>query len=129
MEVFLNRYDGSLDFGRNITEYEDGFGTPWQEVWLGMCPFSGFVTAMKHMLDLFSKDTVTNDPNAGLRYAQALTSLEQTELLVELWPYPPQPCPHAIKYASFDLVGPWFNKSVGDTILLTPGLPLCSTPL
>ncbi|XP_058123061.1 ficolin-3-like [Anopheles ziemanni] len=34
--VIQYRFDGSLDFYRNWTEYRNGFGSPYQEYWLGL---------------------------------------------------------------------------------------------
>ncbi|KFB44811.1 AGAP011197-PA-like protein [Anopheles sinensis] len=34
--VIQNRFDGSLDFFRNWTEYRNGFGSVYQEFWIGL---------------------------------------------------------------------------------------------
>uniref|UniRef100_A0A8W8N0X2 Fibrinogen C-terminal domain-containing protein n=1 Tax=Magallana gigas TaxID=29159 RepID=A0A8W8N0X2_MAGGI len=33
--VILQRHDGSVDFNRTYAEYQDGFGSPFTEMWLG----------------------------------------------------------------------------------------------
>ena len=35
-QVFQNRFDGSIEFYRNSTEYENGFGKLETEFWLGI---------------------------------------------------------------------------------------------
>ena len=36
LQIFQRRLDGSLDFYRDWREYENGFGEPSHEYWLGM---------------------------------------------------------------------------------------------
>lgn len=35
MQVFQRRQDGKVDFYRDWKDYEDGFGNPKKEFWLG----------------------------------------------------------------------------------------------
>jgi hypothetical protein len=35
MQVLVNRLDGSVDFNRRWTDYENGFGNMSGEYWLG----------------------------------------------------------------------------------------------
>ena len=38
--MIQRRFDGSEDFYRNWTEYENGFGDVNEEFWLGACPIA-----------------------------------------------------------------------------------------
>ena len=38
LQVFQRRINGSVDFYRNWTEYENGFGDPNAEFWIGTTP-------------------------------------------------------------------------------------------
>ena len=37
-QVIQRRIDGSEELYRNWTEYENGFGSPCEELWIGACP-------------------------------------------------------------------------------------------
>ena len=66
--VFQRRQDGSVDFYRNWTDYENGFGNLTGEFWLGLSKIHRFTKEQSNYLRLDSGDF-----DGNISYAQYTT--------------------------------------------------------
>ncbi|WAR28951.1 TEuncharacterized [Mya arenaria] len=65
--VFQHRVDGSVDFYRNFSSYENGFGSPQDEFWLGLKLMHEMTSRATH--DLRIDITRANDSTGYVVYA------------------------------------------------------------
>uniref|UniRef100_A0A8W7Q222 Fibrinogen C-terminal domain-containing protein n=2 Tax=Anopheles coluzzii TaxID=1518534 RepID=A0A8W7Q222_ANOCL len=54
--VFQRRFDGTVDFNRNWTDYKNGFGNLWGEHWLGLEKLKKILDTERHELLIVMED-------------------------------------------------------------------------
>ncbi|XP_050093142.1 fibrinogen-like protein A [Anopheles aquasalis] len=78
--VMQHRFDGSVDFYRNWTEYRDGFGNLATEFWLGLERIHQLTSARKHELIVEMTDFEGNHGFARYNAFQVGSESEKYEL-------------------------------------------------
>ncbi|XP_019645318.1 PREDICTED: uncharacterized protein LOC109486070 [Branchiostoma belcheri] len=152
--VIQRRQDGSVRFDRTWTEYEQGFGSPSGEYWLGLGNIHSLTTQKQNELYVYLEDWETNSQfarystfsvgNAGSKYTATIDGYSRDSSVTDS--LDPSTTRHSINNRQFSTIdqdndgvstdcagrfgqgGWWYAESCGYTLLNGQYLTGCSVP-
>ena len=80
--VFQRRFNGSVDFNQNWTDYKHGFGNLSNEFWLGLDRIHRMTTDKENILRIEIEDFEGEKRYAEYRPFQILNECEQYKLVI-----------------------------------------------